>query len=84
MVFLVYILYSKKADKYYIGSTSDINKRLIKHNLGGTKSTRPGRPWIVVYTEIYNNKTDALIRERKIKKMKSRKYIENLLIEPSR
>ena len=79
MVYFVYILYSEKTDRYYIGSTSDIDKRLLKHNLGGTASTRPGRPWKIVYTETLDTKTDALKREKDIKKKKSRKYIEWLI-----
>ena len=79
MKYYTYILYSKKNDKYYIGYTSDINSRLEKHNLGGTKSTRNGRPWILVYKEEYNTKTDAIKRENEIKKKKSRKYIEFLI-----
>jgi len=79
MVYFVYILYSEKTDRYYIGSTSDIDKRLLKHNLGGTASTRPGRPWKLVYTETLQNKTEALVREKEIKKKKSRKYIEWLI-----
>jgi putative endonuclease len=79
MPYFVYILYSEKADRYYIGSTSDVDKRLQKHNLGGTASTRPGRPWKLVYTETLQTKTDALVREKQIKKKKSRKYIEWLI-----
>jgi putative endonuclease len=52
---------------------------LQKHNLGGTASTRPGRPWKLVYTETLQTKTDALVREKQIKKKKSRKYIEWLI-----
>ncbi len=61
MAYFVYILYSEKTDNYYVGSTSDIEKRLQKHNLGGTASTCPGRPWRIVYSEILNTKHEALI-----------------------
>ena len=79
MAYFVYILYSEKTDRYYIGSTSYIEKRLIKHNFGGTASTRPGRPWKIVHTETLNTKSEALIREKQIKNKKSRKYIEWLI-----
>jgi putative endonuclease len=75
----VYILYSKITDKYYIGYSENVELRLIKHNLGATPSTRPGRPWFVVYKEVCKDKTTAIIREREIKSKKSRKYIEWLL-----
>ena len=79
MKYYTYILFSEKTNKYYIGYTSDISSRLEKHNLGGTHSTRNGRPWEIVYYEIFDNKTDAIIREREIKNKKSRKYIEFLI-----
>ncbi len=80
MTYYTYILYSSTRDRYYIGSCSDVNIRLRRHNAGATTSTKSGRPWKVMYTESYSTKTEALQREMQIKKMKSRKYIEELII----
>ena len=77
--YFVYILQSKKNGSYYVGYTNDLNKRVAKHNLGGTASTRPYKPWKLVYFEEFSTKTEALKREKQIKKYKSRKYIENLI-----
>jgi putative endonuclease len=77
--YYVYIIYSQLKDRYYTGYTCDPAERLTEHNLGATPSTRPGRPWTIVYTEEFDNKTAAIKRENEIKKMKSRKYIENLI-----
>jgi putative endonuclease len=77
--YYVYIIYSKLKSRYYTGYSSDPSERLIEHNLGATPSTRSGRPWTLVYTEEFRDKTTAIRREREIKKMKSRKYIENLV-----
>jgi len=74
-MYFVYIIYSPKADKFYIGSTSDIEKRLQKHNLGATKFTRHKGPWYLVHKEIFEDKHKALFREKEIKKWKSRKRI---------
>ncbi len=83
MKYYVYIIYSLSKDKYYIGYSTDPLERLEEHNLGATTSTRPGRPWILVYKEEYPNKHAAIIREKEIKKMKSRKFIESLIREQS-
>ncbi|MFC1656440.1 GIY-YIG nuclease family protein [Patescibacteria group bacterium] len=37
----------------YIGCSKEINFRLEQHSLGKTKSTKPYRPWKVIYTEQY-------------------------------
>jgi len=79
MRYYVYILYSPSLDRYYVGYTHNPEERLKEHNAGATTSTRRGRPWNLVYIEPYENKTDAIKREMAIKKMKSRKYIEQLI-----
>ena len=79
MPYFTYILFSGKTDKYYIGSSQDIWKRLERHNAGATPSTKTGRPWELVHVEEFNSKTDALKREKHLKQMKSRVYIETLI-----
>ena len=74
-----YILYSSKLDKYYVGSTTDMPRRLEEHNRGKEKFTSTGCPWILVYMEIFTDLLDARRRELHIKKQKSRKYIETLI-----
>ena len=77
--YFIYILYSHSRDRYYIGSSSDINARLVRHNAGATPSTKPGRPCVIVYSECFTSKTDALKRENFIKRQKSRLFIESLI-----
>ena len=73
-----YILYSEKLNKYYIGACIDMERRLYEHNIGHSKFTSKGIPWIVKYTETFGTLQEAKKRELAIKKMKSRKYIESL------
>ena len=69
-MYYVYILYSRTKDRYYVGYTHNIEIRLSKHNAGATPSTRGGRPWELVYSEEYIDKSSALFREREIKSKK--------------
>jgi putative endonuclease len=80
-MFFIYILYSEKLDRYYTGSSEDVSKRLERHNSARVSATRNGIPWILKYTETFNTRQDALKRELYIKKMKSRKYIEELILK---
>jgi putative endonuclease len=77
--YYVYIIFSQSVDRYYTGYTHDPSERLLEHNLGATPSTRPGRPWTLVYAEECESKRAAIIRENEIKRKKSRKYIERLV-----
>ncbi len=40
MIAYCYILYSTKLNKYYVGSTPDIDRRLQDHNRGKEKFTK--------------------------------------------
>ena len=75
----VYIIYSKKIDRYYVGIIDNLDWRLERHNAGWGKYTKHGIPWKIVYHENYDSKSEALKREREIKNRKSRKYIESII-----
>ena len=63
----------------YCGWTNDIEKRLAAHNSGhGAKYTRSRRPVVLVYSEAYEDRHDALSREWHIKRM-SRTEKEKLI-----
>ncbi|MCF8359816.1 MAG: GIY-YIG nuclease family protein, partial [Prolixibacteraceae bacterium] len=72
-------LYSFKIDRYYIGYTNNIERRIAEHNRKKGKYTDRGIPWEIVYTEQYKMKQDAEKREKEIKAEKSRNYIEELI-----
>ena len=74
-----YILYSSKLDKYYIGACIDLERRIREHNSGHSKFTSTGKPWTLEYSENFENLIEAKRREMQIKKMKSCKYIEDLI-----
>ena len=67
MTFFAYILKSVKDNKYYYGSSSDVTKRLKKHNAGGVPSTKHRRPLNLHYSEEFNNKDEAMKREKYFK-----------------
>ena len=78
-MFYIYILYSKNFDRYYVGSTENVESRLLRHNSKMVTSTKKYIPWLFVYTEQFLTRAEAVNRENQIKKMKSRKYIETLI-----
>jgi putative endonuclease len=74
-----YILFSEKLNKYYIGACIDMDRRIYEHNIGHSKFTSTGIPWVLVYTKEFETLIEAKEFELKIKKQKSRKYIELLI-----
>jgi len=82
MCYYVYILQSEKDNNYYIGSTSDVLKRLKYHNAGLQRSTRHRIPFKLVYQETWSTKTAALKREREIKSYKGGEAFRQLIKKP--
>ncbi|MCL5027601.1 MAG: GIY-YIG nuclease family protein [Bacteroidetes bacterium] len=79
MSFFTYILSSEKLNKYYIGHTNNIQRRISEHNSSQSSSTKSGVPWQLVYCKEFSNITDAVKFELKLKSMKSKKYIKWLI-----
>ena len=74
-----YILISKNAPKTYTGVSSDPIKRLSEHNTGSNVYTRKYKPWELFYAEQFENRSDALERERYLKSHAGRKFIKKLM-----
>ncbi len=71
----VYILKSSKYPKTYVGSTTDIERRLAEHNSGKNLFTSRYMPWRVIYKEVFVNLTDARKREKYFKSAAGRRFI---------
>jgi len=88
MIHIVYILYSKKLDRFYVGQTPNLSNRLTALNNGESSLTSQGTPWTLLWSttkdtfraaEILEDKLKNLSRQRKIKFM--RKYHEGIADE---
>ena len=76
----VYIIYSEKLDRYYIGETEDFNRRLIEHNTSFFKNsfTTITKDWVEFLKICCLDRTEARKLENFIKKMKNRSFIQRL------
>jgi putative endonuclease len=67
MAYAVYILYSKKDRKLYVGCTSNISERLKRHQNGQVRATVNRRPFDLIHTEQFESESEAFNRERFLK-----------------
>lgn len=82
-MFSVYILYSEKLDKFYIGYSANVESRLSYHNsLKNLNWTKRGQPWQLFFTIDELSEKQATRIEKHLKRMKSKKYINNLCTYP--
>ncbi len=78
-MFTVYVLFSEKFNKHYVGFTSDLESRLLSHNVLATKGfTIKYRPWKIIYTKIFDSKKEAMEYELWLKSGIGRNFIKTL------
>lgn len=63
----VYILISLNDRRLYIGTTTDLKKRLDRHNSGYVQATKNRIPFKLIYYESYSEISDAKRREKYLK-----------------
>lgn len=78
-MFWMYILHNPETDRFYIGSTNDLERRLSQHIKGYTRTTRILETYRLVYKEQFSTLEEARLREKKLKSYKSKKYIKWLI-----
>ena len=76
----VYIIYSSANDIFYKGYTTDVEQRILYHNKNKSRYTANKGPWKLVFTKQFVSKKDALIEEKRLKKL-NRRSIEKLISE---
>ncbi len=67
-----YVLHSPSTDDFYVGVTTDPDRRLEEHNgkgKRGARRTRKGRPWERVYVEVAADMVAAMKREYRVKRL---------------
>jgi putative endonuclease len=72
-MYFVYILYSEKLNRYYVGSTNNITDRIKRHNAGQGGYTKKGIPWKLIQTFEFQTRSEAVRFEMKVKKKRNRK-----------
>jgi putative endonuclease len=75
--YTLYIL-QNPAGKFYIGQTSNLEDRLKRHNEGRSQFTKGKGPWNLVYQEQYSTRTEAIRREKQLKKWR-KELIQRLI-----
>jgi len=78
MAYYLYIIQSEIDDSFYIGTTQNLDDRILRHNQGRSRYTKTKRPWKIVYYEEHPNRSSAMKKEYALKRRKSKEYLEFL------
>ena len=76
----VYILQSQSAEeRYYIGITEDLKRRLLQHNSGKVGHTAKHQPWTIKTYIAFSNQEQAISFERYLKTASGRAFAKKRL-----
>lgn len=75
-MYYVYVLKSLSRNYIYVGMTSNVEDRVNQHQLGSERTTKPYRPFVLVYTEMCSTRIEARKRERYLKSGVGKEWIK--------
>ena len=78
-MFYVYVLQSGKTGRRYIGSCEDLEDRFRRHNAGHSMATRHGVPWMMLRSESFLTRPEAVRKERYYKTGRGRDDLDRLI-----
>ena len=79
MKYITYIIYNEDYNKYYIGQTNNLEKRLKQHCEGKGGWTKRYKNWVLVYKNDHTNRSFAMKEEKLIKSLKNKKRIKEYI-----
>ncbi len=77
-MFYVYAISSLKQNYIYVGLTSDLDQRILRHNKGYEKTTKPYRPFVLIYSEEASTRLEARKREKYWKSGVGKEKLQNI------
>jgi putative endonuclease len=79
MNFSSYIIYSQESGLFYYGYFDDLEKVLEMHNSGQIEMTRGKGPWVLMFSENFDNRTRAIRQSRFYRTVKGQRFVKKIL-----
>jgi putative endonuclease len=77
--YFVYIVYNKENEKFYIGQTNNLERRVFEHNNKRTNYTaKYSGNWILVRKEVFGCRTEAIQRENFLKRQRNKDFYKKI------
>ena len=77
-MFVVYALGSENRRYIYVGLTENLERRLNEHNSGKNRTTKPYRPFRVLFTKSFDTRTEARREEIRLKGGSGKEFLYTL------
>ncbi len=88
-MFYAYVIYNSERQRIYIGQTSDLEKRLQRHNgvlKNKSKSftSKNSGIWRLIYTEQFKTRPEAIKKEKQLKSFRGREFVKKFIANLSK
>ena len=74
----MYAIKSLTRNYIYVGLTNNLSRRLLEHNKGSNKTTRPYCPFDLIHSEEFLTRSQAREREKYLKSGIGKDFLRNL------
>lgn len=77
-MFYVYAISSEIRKYIYVGLTNNLERRIKEHNSGNNRTTKPYRPFKLIYSEECKDRIEARKREKYLKSGVGKEFLKSL------
>ena len=77
-MYFVYALQSLKRPYIYVGMSANLKQRIDRHNAGYERTTKPYRPFVLIYFEVVDTRPDARQREKYWKSASGKRKLKRI------
>lgn len=78
-MFYIYAIKSLVRNYIYIWLTNNIKRRINEHNSGRNKTTKPYKPFELIYSAKFEKRTDAREKEKYLKSGSGKEFLKELI-----
>jgi putative endonuclease len=76
--FTVYAIKSNNRNYIYVGMSNNLERRLDEHNRRQNKSTKAYAPFTLLYSESFDSRSDARVKEKYLKSGVGKAFLKSL------
>lgn len=76
-MYSIYVLRSSRRKYIYVGMTNNLERRVSEHQTGRVQTTKPYRPFVLLFTENFETRQDARKREKYLKSGYGKEWIKS-------
>jgi putative endonuclease len=78
-MFYVYAIKSVNRNYIYVGLTSNLERRFVEHNNGENRSTKAYKPFVIIFSELFETREKAREHEKYLKSGVGKEFLKRLI-----